>query len=701
MKHTLLVALLSIITAAFAKAQTTVYSQSGGNWTTLVWNTMADGSGSNVTDPNSSTTSVVIQSNHAVVLNNGPRDVQDITVQVGATLNANTSTNRYIQVFGTSVVFDGNVGGGTDGISLDINGATCTLSGSGAIQLARLRKDNDPGQAATTDLTIQSNITLIFAGTCLYNNSPTRTFNVTLENGKTITLTNANGDVSIDGTNGSPNGVDQMGTFTVNGTLDIQGSSGDLFVRTDNTSAGANDISYVIGSSGTIKVGGTLHGNNGSNGAAISKLTINNGGILELKGTTATANVSGTRDNFDLQTGSTVIYSGASAQAIESKFTYSNLTVSGGSKTTNGNVTASGTVMLSDCTITLNANTFTVGSSGNITGAGANGYIQTNGTGELIQQVTGSDVEFPVGNSSYNPITLNNTGGTVDNYRIRVLDDVFTNGTIGAVITDNVVDRTWLISEQVAGGTNLDITVQWNSAEELGTFDNTACYVSHYFGGFWNPDMANAAGGSDPYSRTRTGITSISAPSPFAVGSNTELPIELATLTAHAQKRDILLRWETASERDNAYFAIERSNDGNTFREIDQQPSMGNSRSPQTYTYTDFSPAKGTNYYRLRQVDTDARYAYSPVVTAVMEESFVRLSPSAATDVLRLTASEPTEETHTWQVFDTAGRLLQSGIWEAESVQHEVSVSDLPQGHYVLRLTAGQQSPVVLRFQKM
>lgn len=179
------------------------------------------------------------------------------------------------------------------------------------------------------------------------------------------------------------------------------------------------------------------------------------------------------------------------------------------------------------------------------------------------------------------------------------------------------------------------------------------------------------------------------------------LPIELTTLTALAQKRDILLLWETATERDNAYFAIERSADGNVFREIGQQPSLGNSRSPQAYAYTDQTPLRGTNYYRLRQVDTDGRHTYSPVVTAVMDGSSVRLSPTAASDVLRLTANEPSKDDCTWQIFDTGGRLLQSGIWEAESVQHELSISTLPQGHYALRLTDGQSVPTVLRFQKM
>jgi hypothetical protein len=37
----------------------------------------------------------------------------------------------------------------------------------------------------------------------------------------------------------------------------------------------------------------------------------------------------------------------------------------------------------------------------------------------------------------------------------------------------------------------------------------------------------------------------------------------------------------------------------------------GNARYAQSYAYTDTRPAKGVNYYRLRQVDTDGRVGHS------------------------------------------------------------------------------------------
>jgi hypothetical protein len=188
----------------------------------------------------------------------------------------------------------------------------------------------------------------------------------------------------------------------------------------------------------------------------------------------------------------------------------------------------------------------------------------------------------------------------------------------------------------------------------------------------------------------------------FIVGQNMNLPVHWLDFKVQAANRTSQLIWTTAEETDSDFFAVERSTDGFSYQPLASVKAVGNSRSPQTYTYTDPAPAKGTNYYRLRQVDTDGRWSYSPVVTALMDDAAsVQIFPSSTADVLRLSASEPSAEDRIWQVFDPAGRLLQSGLWEAESVLEELNVSHLPQGWYTLRLSAGHQNPTVLRFQKM
>jgi len=188
----------------------------------------------------------------------------------------------------------------------------------------------------------------------------------------------------------------------------------------------------------------------------------------------------------------------------------------------------------------------------------------------------------------------------------------------------------------------------------------------------------------------------------FIVGQNMNLPVHWLDFKVQAANRTSQLIWTTAEETDSDFFAVERSTDGFTYQPLASVKAVGNSRTPQAYTYTDRAPAKGTNYYRLRQVDTDGRWSYSPVVSAVMgDAASVQISPTTTADVLRLSANEPSDDDRLWQIFDAAGRLLQSGLWEGESVLEELSVSHLPQGWYALRLSAGQQNPTVLRFQKM
>ncbi|MFC7668707.1 hypothetical protein ACFQT0_16010 [Hymenobacter humi] len=96
------------------------------------------------------------------------------------------------------------------------------------------------------------------------------------------------------------------------------------------------------------------------------------------------------------------------------------------------------------------------------------------------------------------------------------------------------------------------------------------------------------------------------------------LPVVLSRYTAEQQGTAAVLRWATASEKNNAFFAIESSHDGRAFTELSQVSGKGNSSQAQTYQYTDPNLARyavNTVYYRLRQVDTDGKASYSPVAT--------------------------------------------------------------------------------------
>jgi hypothetical protein len=179
-----------------------------------------------------------------------------------------------------------------------------------------------------------------------------------------------------------------------------------------------------------------------------------------------------------------------------------------------------------------------------------------------------------------------------------------------------------------------------------------------------------------------------------APGAN--LPVELARFTAATSGEAVTLRWSTTSEENNAGFDVERSTDGETFTTIGFEPGVGTTEEAQSYRFVDGdAPFSTTLFYRLRQVDTDGTFEYSPVVEVQVTPSAVALLPVAPNPVsasARLRYELPEATTVRLQVFDLLGRRVATlADGEKPAGRHEVSwqSSGLASGTYFVRLQAG------------
>ena len=90
-------------------------------------------------------------------------------------------------------------------------------------------------------------------------------------------------------------------------------------------------------------------------------------------------------------------------------------------------------------------------------------------------------------------------------------------------------------------------------------------------------------------------------------GGSTPLPVELLYFDASADN-SVLLSWATATEINNDYFSIERSEDGVNFYEIGKVNGNGDSNKEITYEFTDKFVLAPVEYYRLKQVDFDGQF---------------------------------------------------------------------------------------------
>jgi hypothetical protein len=116
------------------------------------------------------------------------------------------------------------------------------------------------------------------------------------------------------------------------------------------------------------------------------------------------------------------------------------------------------------------------------------------------------------------------------------------------------------------------------------------------------------------------------------------LPVTLLYFTARKQtSTSALVEWKTSQEINNASFDVERSNDAVRFTKIGNVAASGNSSLPISYNFTDNNPAKGMNYYRLKQIDVDGRFVYSParlVLFDGLDASTVKYYPNPTNGIL-------------------------------------------------------------------
>ncbi len=146
-----------------------------------------------------------------------------------------------------------------------------------------------------------------------------------------------------------------MGSFTINGTLNV---SGILYLTSATTT---NPVTFTIGSTGIVN---TADLNTNASGASGHIFTINNGGKLNVTGAASTLSTFSTTNNtYNLNSGSIVEYSFLGTQTV-APWNYSNLIISGGgTKNLGASVTVNDVLTLTNGLLNLGSNTLTLGTS--------------------------------------------------------------------------------------------------------------------------------------------------------------------------------------------------------------------------------------------------------------------------------------------------------------------------------------------------
>jgi hypothetical protein len=125
------------------------------------------------------------------------------------------------------------------------------------------------------------------------------------------------------------------------------------------------------------------------------------------------------------------------------------------------------------------------------------------------------------------------------------------------------------------------------------------------------------------------------------------LSVKLEAFTLRASKSSVFLKWKTETEINADRFVIQRSVDGIYWQNAGEVKATGNSAVSVEYSFNDTRPGAPMLYYRLKILDIDKRFEFSPVKSATLGiENLLVLYPNPARSYFTITANSSSDIIH-------------------------------------------------------
>ncbi len=362
---------------------------------------------------------------------------------------------------------------------------------------------------------------------------------------------------------------------------------------------------------------------------------------------------------------------------------------------------------------------------------GASSASYVNGSlGRGMSGTTATSKDFFVGDANgYRPVYVRSTTSGVATGHLVIVKCVAGNADLGSSIFSVDIDKvsavryyqvTYATLAAGAASMSFDLFKLYYGSDDgvaAGNQDLRVAYSTNSrtnWNGFTFASAPVTTDGSTPTQITPdalTGgsiitLTAASTNTMFlslanAVGGGTLLPVELQSFSAKSNRGNVELVWSTATEVNNAGFAIEKNMNG-VWSKIGFVEGHGTTNTPQSYRYIDAS-VKGLVSYRLKQIDRDGKFEYSQsvevnVIGTPSELSLNGNYPNPFNPTTNISFSVPFEGRAVVKVFDLLGKEIATVYNDIAVSGQQYSVpfvaSSLPSGIYFSQLEFGGQKLV-------
>ena len=250
-------------------------------------------------------------------------------------------------------------------------------------------------------------------------------------------------------------------------------------------------------------------------------------------------------------------------------------------------------------------------------------------------------------------------------------------------VNDNSVR---IVKAGVVSGSEHAIDNVWPGPDVNVTYGGAA----DLWGTTWTPAQINAANFGVAISADLSGLAVLPAAQidnvRITVHYDNTLPIELLRFEGIYADEKVTLSWDVASELNNDFFTVERSEDGIYYETVGTLNGAGNSSEKNSYELEDTRTSNRLIYYRLAQTDMDGTtQAFDEITVDCRKHESLTVYPNPVLDQINILFNYSETETYTLTIFDQSGKPVYQ-LTALTSGQIKLDDHQLVNGLYLMQL---------------
>jgi acetyl esterase/lipase len=161
------------------------------------------------------------------------------------------------------------------------------------------------------------------------------------------------------------------------------------------------------------------------------------------------------------------------------------------------------------------------------------------------------------------------------------------------------------------------------------------------------------------------------------LGSATVLPLTLLDFTATQKNTDVNFNWKTSNEINTNYFSIEKSTDAISFNTIGKVLAYTNSTNENNYNFKELNIQQGKYYYRLKIIDNDGKFSYSPIISILVnKKDGLLVFPTITTDNITILNTNA----NAIYLYSASGQMIK------QLHPNNNSIADIADGFYFIKV---------------